>query len=264
MLHHDTTGDDLMQTNTPAPAGWYPDPDQPHAKRYWDGRAWTEHRVAGEPPAGKKRAWYLIPLVAVALLLGMAVIASATEPDTTQDVATKATTATTAAPTTAAPATTERVTTTTTRPEPATTTTRPRPTTTTTRPQPTTTVDPLAADRAAMGAWASLHTSLIDDLSSATSDMADKATDYDVGGLGLACLDLSNAVDAAKATDPIPVDAVDVHWQAALYHYGLGADACIEGTTSFDADALSESASEITQAGTELDKASDAMQGYLP
>jgi hypothetical protein len=24
------------------PAGWYPDPAAPHARRYWDGHAWTE------------------------------------------------------------------------------------------------------------------------------------------------------------------------------------------------------------------------------
>jgi hypothetical protein len=253
-----------MHTDAPAPAGWYPDPDHPGTKRYWDGRAWTEHRVAGEPPAGSKRPWYLVPLVIVLLVLGAGVIASATEPDAALDVATKDTTPATAAPTTAAPVTTERVVTTTTRPDPTTTTTRPRPTTTTTRPRPTTTVDPLAADRAAMGAWASLHAPLIDDLQSATEDMADEASDYDISGLGVACADLSDAVDAAKATDPIPVDAVDVHWQAALYHYGLGADACIEGATLFDPDKMNESASEIGQAGAELDKASDAMQGYLP
>lgn len=32
------------------PAGWYADPDNPHAaNRYWDGRQWTENRT---PPAG--------------------------------------------------------------------------------------------------------------------------------------------------------------------------------------------------------------------
>jgi hypothetical protein len=27
----------------PAPAGWYPDPGQPHRWRWWDGATWTQH-----------------------------------------------------------------------------------------------------------------------------------------------------------------------------------------------------------------------------
>lgn len=33
----------------PTPAGWYPDPERPGGWRWFDGRAWTEHRSA--PPA---------------------------------------------------------------------------------------------------------------------------------------------------------------------------------------------------------------------
>ncbi|MEG3629458.1 DUF2510 domain-containing protein [Streptomyces poriticola] len=36
------------------PPGWYRDPSVPHQERWWDGRAWTEHRrapaAAGQPP----------------------------------------------------------------------------------------------------------------------------------------------------------------------------------------------------------------------
>lgn len=34
------------------PAGWYPDPQNPAAQRYWDGTAWTQQTTApGAPPA---------------------------------------------------------------------------------------------------------------------------------------------------------------------------------------------------------------------
>ena len=31
------------------PAGWYADPEDPSQQRYWDGSAWTDHRVPGRP-----------------------------------------------------------------------------------------------------------------------------------------------------------------------------------------------------------------------
>jgi hypothetical protein len=31
-----------MQTAPNPPAGWYPDPQQPNALRYWNGATWTE------------------------------------------------------------------------------------------------------------------------------------------------------------------------------------------------------------------------------
>jgi hypothetical protein len=44
---------------TPAP-GWYPDPAQPGATRWWDGRTWTEHVAVAAPPAptwGGQQQW---------------------------------------------------------------------------------------------------------------------------------------------------------------------------------------------------------------
>lgn len=37
-----------MSTPTPI-AGWYPDPENPAAERYWDGSAWTGQRRPGTP-----------------------------------------------------------------------------------------------------------------------------------------------------------------------------------------------------------------------
>ncbi len=38
-------------TTPPTPAGWYPDPEQAGALRYWDGATWTEHRSPAQAPA---------------------------------------------------------------------------------------------------------------------------------------------------------------------------------------------------------------------
>lgn len=38
-------------TDVPStPAGWFPDPDNAALLRYWDGRAWTEHRAPATAP----------------------------------------------------------------------------------------------------------------------------------------------------------------------------------------------------------------------
>lgn len=45
-----------------APAGWYPDPEQPGLLRYWDGVRWTDHRASATVPAGRSaspaRRWW--------------------------------------------------------------------------------------------------------------------------------------------------------------------------------------------------------------
>lgn len=72
------------------PAGWYPDPERPGARRYWDGAAWTEHRDAparttvAPGPARKlrRKTWALIAtgtvvVLALVVALGVAVGRSA-------------------------------------------------------------------------------------------------------------------------------------------------------------------------------------------
>ena len=62
----------------PVPAGspgasWYPDPDNPHFQRYWDGHSWTTHVAPAPPqyPVGTTVVINAAPpkSVAVALLL---------------------------------------------------------------------------------------------------------------------------------------------------------------------------------------------------
>lgn len=40
--------------NTTTPPGWYPDPNNPQAQRYWDGSQWTEHTA--DPTGGQAEA----------------------------------------------------------------------------------------------------------------------------------------------------------------------------------------------------------------
>jgi hypothetical protein len=41
----------VLTDSESAPAGWYPDPEQPASQRYWDGTEWTEQRApAANPP----------------------------------------------------------------------------------------------------------------------------------------------------------------------------------------------------------------------
>jgi hypothetical protein len=48
--------DPRSTVTTPAP-GWYPDPAQPGATRWWDGRTWTEHVAVAAPPAPQAQPW---------------------------------------------------------------------------------------------------------------------------------------------------------------------------------------------------------------
>ena len=52
------------------PAGWHPDPEDPSQQRYWDGTAWTEHRMPavqsggyGSAPAAENSSKATIALV---------------------------------------------------------------------------------------------------------------------------------------------------------------------------------------------------------
>jgi uncharacterized protein len=39
-------------TSQAPPPGWYPDPQRPGARRWWDGSAWTEHVAEAAQPSG--------------------------------------------------------------------------------------------------------------------------------------------------------------------------------------------------------------------
>ena len=54
-----------------APAGWYADPANPHAKRYWDGAAWTQHIAAGTAPTAQHGSSVSTGLVVAGYLLAI-------------------------------------------------------------------------------------------------------------------------------------------------------------------------------------------------
>lgn len=73
-------------TETPStPAGWYPDPENPGAQRYWDGNLWAAPVAAPAPPVpvvpAKKRSKAGIALLVVGVLIlatvGISIAASA-------------------------------------------------------------------------------------------------------------------------------------------------------------------------------------------
>ncbi|MGA0980791.1 MAG: DUF2510 domain-containing protein, partial [Candidatus Nanopelagicales bacterium] len=69
--------------NPPAPAGWYPDPQDPAQQRYWDGATWTA--TAPAPVAGPTTStnaviglilaivsWVICPIIAAIVALVLA------------------------------------------------------------------------------------------------------------------------------------------------------------------------------------------------
>ncbi|HZU47122.1 MAG TPA: DUF2510 domain-containing protein, partial [Mycobacterium sp.] len=41
---------------TPNQPGWYDDPQDPNAQRYWDGQEWTPHRQRKPAAGGRQQA----------------------------------------------------------------------------------------------------------------------------------------------------------------------------------------------------------------
>lgn len=68
----------------PTPPGWYPDPSGAPGQRYFDGKDWTEHRAAAQPPAAppsapapygpvgarKRKVWPWVLLTVIVLFFG--------------------------------------------------------------------------------------------------------------------------------------------------------------------------------------------------
>lgn len=88
-----------------APAGWYPDPQNPAAQRYWDGVQWTQHTAPGAAaavaPARKTHSGLIIGIVAgVGVLVVIGILAAIAIPvflaqrEKAQDSAAKADVAT--------------------------------------------------------------------------------------------------------------------------------------------------------------------------
>lgn len=55
-----------MAEETPAPAGWYPDPELQGGERWWDGAQWGEKAAAPPPMAPSPRPTPTQPVIPVA------------------------------------------------------------------------------------------------------------------------------------------------------------------------------------------------------
>ena len=66
-----------MPSPTPPP-GWYPDPDGPLGKLYWDGQSWTDYRVklrsAAKPEPAERRFAVRYALITLFVATVLAVI----------------------------------------------------------------------------------------------------------------------------------------------------------------------------------------------
>ncbi len=55
--------------SAPDGPGWYPDPDHPGVKRWWDGSQWRAHGAAVGPPSESTPDSYAIASLVTALLV---------------------------------------------------------------------------------------------------------------------------------------------------------------------------------------------------
>ena len=51
------------------PAGWYPDPDDPTRRRWWDGDQWTSQRIPAKGAGFWSRRWVRVTVLIVAVIL---------------------------------------------------------------------------------------------------------------------------------------------------------------------------------------------------
>lgn len=112
-----------------------------------------------------------------------------------------------------------------------------------------------SSDKEKLASWYDANSSLIDDISTATGDVSDAALASDFSGTSSACSELTDATSNALSADPIPVAAIDSHWQAALQHFDMAAQDCIDGVDSMDADLLSRASDEVGQGADEINLA---------
>ena len=171
-----------------------------------------------------------------AALTGLLVLASACASEADAPPADDSTT-------TEAPTTTERETTTT-----------ERPTTT------TTTVDLVRAD---METWANDSASFPVVIGETFERIGAAATIGDIGTIGAECLTLGDQIaDATERTLPVPIDAIDRPWRAALDSYRRAAALCVTASVTYDGDLLTEATDLFTEGSGHLDDASAALETY--
>lgn len=133
---------------------------------------------------------------------------------------------------------------------------------TSTEPSSTATIEPATtSSQTSMQDWYADNSYIIDAISASADDAATAAGNYDTDALATACDHLESAAETGLDADPMPVAAIDVHWQSALRHYATAGRLCQLGADSIDGGLLSEAADEISQGSDDINAATAAVNG---
>ena len=113
-----------------------------------------------------------------------------------------------------------------------------------------------------MAAWAARYGDDADDISNILTSLQNDASSYDVTSMEIHCRRLGTAIATAQSHLPVPVASINAPYSEALRYYSRAADACVDGTSNFDADALQDVVTYLDLGNDALERATDATRLY--